>query len=293
MLRRLIREDIRLEIDTAADAPAVRVDVGQIEQVLVNLVVNAADAMPDGGRLCIATATREVGDGFVAGHAGARRGRFAEITVSDTGTGMTPDIVAQIFEPFFTTKPKGQGTGLGLSVVYGIVKQSDGFIWAKSGPGQGTTFTILLPETDGVSDRDAPMPLVHPPTSRRARILVVDDDPGVAQLVAKVLRRRGHDVRQARSAAEAERHCAAWDNRVDLIVTDVVMPDESGYDLAARLTRQCPGSRAVLMSGYDNVRARRSGVATVAERFLPKPFDPATLADLVGDLLAPLTEVER
>ena len=276
MLRRVLGEDHALELALDADAGEIRADRGQLEQVLVNLMLNARDAMPGHGRATIATRVVELDDEYARGHDGVAipRGQYVQLTVTDTGVGMPPDVQARIFEPFFTTKPVGQGTGLGLSTVYGIVKQSGGFIWVHSAPGLGTTFKIDLPRVGATHS--------PPPTTRRPRatpggsetILVVEDEDLVRALATRSLAERGYRVIEAREGSEALRQLELHPSGVDLVISDVVMPEMGGRELARRLGTQRPSLPVLFISGYTGEDVIQRGLLEPGAPFLPKPFSP-------------------
>jgi signal transduction histidine kinase/CheY-like chemotaxis protein len=286
MLHRLLGEDIALAVRLSAAPAAVLVDAGQIEQVIVNLAANARDAMPEGGMLMIESRHVELGAEEILGRPGMTAGRYVELAVTDGGVGMDEATRARIFEPFFTTKEPGAGTGLGLSTVYGIVKQSGGWIWVYSELTQGTTFRIHLPAADA-----APEPAAAPPATSATRppatetVLLVEDQEDVRALAARVLRREGYTVLEAASGAEAAAMAAGHPAPIHLLLTDVVMPDLSGKDVADRLLALRPGIRVLFMSGYtDNVIAQR-GVLDPTTAFLSKPFTPDVLAAKVREVL--------
>jgi PAS domain S-box-containing protein len=284
MIQRLVGEDIKLVLELAPDLAGVKADPGQIEQVVLNLVVNAVDAMPDGGVLTIETRTVHVDAVYAAEHPGTRPGPHAMLAVRDTGVGMDEAIRRRVFEPFFTTKPYGKGTGLGLSMVYGIVKQSGGSIWFQSEPGHGSRFTIYFPYVTGSR---APQPA--PPPAAMARgdetVLVVEDEPPLRELAARVLAGAGYTVLQAANGADAlsllERHPAP----VHLVFTDVVMPGMSGRELAARLATLRPGIRVLYTSGYTEDEILRHGVLDDPGRFLSKPYTPSVLRRRIREAL--------
>ena len=272
LLGRMIGEHIELSTVLAQDLPFVRVDAGQIEQMLINLAVNSRDAMPDGGRLTIETASVEL-DGTVAFLRGpARPGRYVRLTIADTGTGMTEDTRRRALDPFFTTKEPGKGTGLGLSTVYGIVKQSDGYLRIDSEFGRGTTFTVYLPVAEAESADLAAAAPGRKPAGGAETVLLVEDEEAVRLLVRTILERTGYLVLAAANPAEAE---LAFDEHrapIDILLTDVVMPGGTGVDLYHRLEAKQPGLRAVFMSGYvDAGAADQVGLVPNAS-FLQKPF---------------------
>lgn len=284
MLGRLIGEDVDLTFEHApGDATVpVLVDPGQIEQVVMNLVVNARDALPDGGKVTVATGEIELG-GARAQKLGVPPGRYACLTVHDSGFGMDEPTRARIFEPFFTTKGVGKGTGLGLSVVYGIVRQSQGAIEVDSRPKVGTTFRILLPMTDRAAvDAHASVPPPPKQPSKRT-ILVVEDEPALREVIRRGLAELGYEPLVAPGPSEALRICEHEGERIDLVLTDVVMPEMNGRDLADRIGPLCRNARILFMSGYTDETIERHGV--LGRSFLRKPFDKRTLARRLEDAL--------
>jgi CheY-like chemotaxis protein/two-component sensor histidine kinase len=266
LLSRLIGDEIQLAVDPGSRA-AVRADRSQLEQVLMNLAINARDAMPDGGRLTIATRADE-------GH--------VRLTVSDTGVGMDAETQLHVFEPFFTTKPEGKGTGLGLSTVFGIVRQSEGEIAVESIVGAGSTFTVTLPrcaERPEETGADEAAPLPSPGSER---ILVVEDEAGVRGLVRRVLEQGGYAVDDAAGPEEALQFATA---PYDLLITDLLMPVMSGRDLAERVRDAFPGTRVLYISGYTGDTMMDRGLLKPGERFLAKPFSPLTLVEEVRAIL--------
>lgn len=283
MLRRLIGEHIEFVTALAPDLGPVRVDPTQLVQVIMNLSVNARDAMPDGGKLRIATANVDLDGLDAARPADVPPGTYVMLSVSDTGTGMTPEVLAQAFEPFFTTKAAGQGTGLGLATVYGIVKQSGGYISVSSEPRRGTVFRILFPRVDGPVE--APAADAAPvPQEARGVLLVVEDDPSLQKLVRHILTSRGYEVLEAGCAEEAERIGRERRGPIDLLLTDMVLPGEGGCAVARALRQVRPGLRIVYMSGYSEEMAMRQGLEPDA-RLLQKPFTPEALLEAVRGAL--------
>lgn len=284
MLRRLIGEHIALVTVLAPDLGRVRADPNQIEQVLVNLAVNARDAMPDGGQLTIETANIELDEAFAKEHLGSKAGAYALLAITDTGTGMDANVRAHLFEPFFTTKDVGKGTGLGLATVYGIVKQSDGYISVYSEPGHGSSFKIYLPRLS-----TAPIPAVTPAKAGVGRgtetILVVEDEPAVLSLSQRALEAQGYVVLAASDATTALRLVERHGGTIHLVLTDVVMPGMSGRDLADQLAVRRPGIRVLYMSGYPGDAIVQHGELPAGSAFLQKPFSPDGLARKVRDLL--------
>ena len=280
MLRRLIGEDVQLVTDLSA-VPPVRFDPGQLDQVFMNLAVNARDAMPVGGRLTISTAEIQLASP-VPGDLPA--GTYAEILVSDTGIGMSPEVRSRIFEPFFTTKGLGKGTGLGLATVYGILRQAGGAITVESEPGRGATFRILLPAERHAATDPKPAVDAAPPRGSET-VLLVEDEDGVRDVAKAILELQGYTVIKAAGGAEALRLEAGFQGRIDLLVTDVVMPDLSGRVLAASLLARRPGIRVLYMSGYADDSVLRHGVETSKDHFIQKPFTPGALARRVREVL--------
>ena len=288
MLRRLIGEDIELQAELAPGLGRTRADPGQLEQVLMNLVVNARDAMPRGGRVTLETANAEMDESYVRDHLGARAGRYVTLAVRDTGLGMDAETQKHIFEPFFTTKEKGKGTGLGLATVYGIVKQSEGYIWVDSAPGAGTTVKIYLPWVDAEPVEKGPQRPVVPeevPPRGTETVLLVEDEEMVRRMTREVLEGAGYRVLEAASGFEALRVSASHTGRLDLVLTDVVMPGMSGRELAERLAPVRPGMKVLYMSGHTDDAIFHHGVTQAGTGFLQKPFTPDALERRVRDLL--------
>ncbi len=284
MLKRVIGEDVTLAAALAPDLGAVRADPGQIEQVIMNLAVNARDAMPNGGQLTIETANVELGQVYAGGREPVVPGAYVLLAVSDTGMGMDAITKAHIFEPFFTTKGTGKGTGLGLATVYGIVKQSTGFIWVYSEPGQGATFKIYLPR---VSEEAEPLTAIGTPAEVRGgteTILLVEDDAAVREAVREVLERLGYLV-HVMDGPPSALAAAATGHRPDLLLTDVIMPAMSGRELARQLTTTWPGLNVLYLSGYTDDAIVRHGVLEPGVSFLQKPFSPEVLAHKVRQVL--------
>ncbi len=285
MLRRLIGEDIELEIVPCPALDHVQADPGQIEQIILNLVVNARDAMPQGGKLTIETANVELDETYRSLHIGITPGPHVMLAVSDTGCGMDEETQSRIFEPFFTTKEQGKGTGLGLSTVFGIVKQSGGDIWVYSEPGRGATFKIYLPRIEA-APRTVEPELVHSKlVSGKETVILVEDDEGLRELVETVLAENGYTVLVAHSIEEAFQINGRREGRIDLMVTDVVMPRMSGRELAERLQSARPSMKVLYMSGYTDDAIVRHGVLTESMAFLQKPFTPVILLQKVRDVL--------
>jgi two-component system cell cycle sensor histidine kinase/response regulator CckA len=286
LLRRLMPQNIEMKTFVSKDVAAVKADPGQIEQVIMNLVVNARDAMPDGGRILVETSNIDLDSTYSRDHAVVVPGPYVLLAVSDTGIGMTADTVAHIFEPFYTTKESGRGTGLGLSTVYGIVKQSGGYIWVYSEPRKGATFKVYLPRVkDAVSDLPAHVPSASTTRKGHETILLVEDEPDVRELTQMVLSERGYTVIEAPTPADAERLAVNNGAEIHLLLTDVVMPGISGSELAKRLTGQFPNLRVLFMSGYTHNLFAQDGTLEEGISFLQKPFTPQVLMEKVREAL--------
>ena len=291
MLKRLIGEDIELRFVPAADLGNVRADASQIEQVLMNLTINARDAMPEGGKLTIETVNVTLGNEYVRRRVAVRPGEYVMLSVTDTGHGMDERTRARIFEPFFTTKAQGKGTGLGLSTTYGIVKQHQGNIWVYSEPGKGTTFKTYLPRVD--VKKVQPLPKPREATGKWEEavpggdevVLVAEDEDTVRDLMRRVLEDRGYAVLCAATVEEAETTARRHRGNVDLLVSDVVLRGCDGQTLYERLAADYPRLKAVYMSGYTERTIARQGRLDPATAFLEKPFSPDTLARVVRDAL--------
>ncbi|HXH07400.1 MAG TPA: PAS domain S-box protein [Vicinamibacterales bacterium] len=286
MLKRLIGEDITLKITLSPTPTIVKADAGQLEQVILNLAVNARDAMPDGGCLAIETAHVELDEAAARLRGGGMTpGRYALLVVSDTGVGMDADTLSHIFEPFFTTKGPGKGTGLGLATVYGIVKQSGGWIWVDSAPGRGTTFEIYLPSIDApVEAADAEGDL-RPVAGGRETVLLVEDDAAVRDVASRVLSQRGYTVLPAPHGGAALETARIYGKSIDLLLTDLIMPGMTGRELAAVLESERPGLRVIFMSGYTDDAVVRYGVLEAELAYLQKPFTAEALARKVREVL--------
>lgn len=283
MLKRLISEDVNISTSLTPAPWMVHVDQGQIAQVIVNLAVNARDAMPGGGKLTIETANVELGESDVDRFLDVRPGRYVLLTVTDTGCGMDAATRARIFEPFFTTKEPGKGTGLGLATVFGIVKQSGGHITVQSEPGRGTTFKIYLPATDAAPTAAPADATSDGPTGGSEVVLVVEDADVVRKLACDLLRSQGYVVLEARHGREALQLLDRYGGTIHLLLTDVVMPEMGGRQLAEQVRRRQPNVKVVYMSGYADDAV--DGVLEPEAGFIPKPFFPEALAQKVRDAL--------
>ena len=285
MLRRLIGEDVELRFAPKAPRAAVRADPGQLEQVIVNLVVNARDAMPRGGKLTIDTATVDLDTGYAWEHGTVEPGRYVMLAVTDTGVGIDRAVQARLFEPFFTTKEFGKGTGLGLATAYGIVKQSGGYIWVYSEPGQGATFKVYLPRVEPAGE-----PIAVPQAPARAlggteTILLAEDEAAVRNLARRVLEKHGYKLLLAATGRDGVRLAEQHGSPIDLLVTDVVMPEMGGRELAQRLTIRQPSLKVLFLSGYTDDAIVHHGVLDAGVAFLQKPFKPDELVRKIREVL--------
>jgi PAS domain S-box-containing protein len=288
LLRRLVREDIEIVIELDPAAGPVEADVGQLEQMIVNLCVNARDAMPQGGTLTIRTSNAELDDTSLGRHTelAVVPGSYVMLSVTDTGVGMTPEVKERIFEPFFTTKAPGVGTGLGLATVYGVVRQSCGYIWACSEPGHGAVFNVYLPLAnaaveDGPAEKqNGPRRLVGNET-----VMVVEDDAALRHVACRALRTYGYLVLEAANGREALALCTEYEEPIHAVVTDLVMPEMSGGELSERIATRRPGIRVLLMSGYARDEVARRNIAHSGAAFIEKPFAAETLAARVREVL--------
>ena len=280
MLRRVIGEDIDLVTTLAPDADNSKLDPDQMTQVILNLAVNARDAMPEGGALHIETANADLNETYAREHPPVQPGRYVMLAVSDTGTGIDKSILPRIFDPFFTTKEIGKGTGLGLSIVYGIVKQSGGYIWVYSEQGQGTTFKLYFPATTAALEN--PVARSEAPARPCGQVvLVVEDEAFIRSNVLECLQQLGYSVLQAQNGDEALSVCEDVEGAIDLVLTDLVLPGMSGHQLANHLAQRYPGIRVLFMSGYTEDSAVRREILLKGSPFLQKPFSVADLANAV------------
>ena len=286
LLLRLLGEDVELQVSLASDLGNVKADPGQIEQVIMNLAVNARDAMPRGGKLTLETRNHVIDETYAREHAVVHAGNYAMMAVTDTGTGMDPETASHIFEPFFTTKETGKGTGLGLSTVYGIVKQSGGYIWVYSEPGRGTSFKVYLPIVGtGKADDTGSRPVLTPTYRGDETILLVEDEDGVRALVREVLHRHGYHVLETRNGGEALLACEQHPGKIHMLLSDVVLAQMTGTELAKRLTPLRPEMKILFVSGYTEEAIIHQGVLEEGTAFLQKPFTPNVLARKVREVL--------
>jgi two-component system cell cycle sensor histidine kinase/response regulator CckA len=285
MLKRLIGEHIELVTNLGLDLAPVKADAAQIEQIILNLAVNARDAMPAGGRLTIETGNRELDEDYAREHVGIEAGPHVLLEVSDTGVGMDARTQSRLFEPFFTTKPPGQGTGLGLATVFGIVQQSGGHIGVTSTPNQGASFEIYLPRATEqiatpVTERAVPSSFDGTET-----ILLVEDEPAVRHAARRFLEEHGYRILEAANASDALRLCNDHDDSIDLVVTDVVMPGMSGHELARRIGESKPEMRVLYLSGYVDHPLSAGPLSESTTALLAKPFSADALANKVREVL--------
>jgi two-component system, cell cycle sensor histidine kinase and response regulator CckA len=286
LLRPLIGENVELLTQLTPDLGRTRADAGQIEQVIMNLVVNSKDAMPSGGKITIKTANAKLN------HEDVRReysyihpGQYVVLSVTDTGDGMDKETQLRIFEPFFTTKEKGKGTGLGLSTVYGIIKQSGGYVLVESEPRQGTTFRIYLPRVEDALEPTGPVVVSRSQAGGSETVLLVEDEESVRQLVRETLESKGYKVLEADNGAAALQIVSDYSGKIDILITDVVMPGMSGRELSARLCASCPQTKVLYLSGYTEDAIVHEGVVDPDTAFLQKPFTLQTLSRKVREVL--------
>jgi CheY-like chemotaxis protein len=285
MLTQLLGADVALQARLAPDLGNIRADAGQMEQVIVNLAVNARDAMPTGGKLTIETANAALGDEYAEIHRPVVPGRYIMLAVSDTGTGMNEATKARLFEPFFTTKEPGKGTGLGLATVYGIVKQSGGYIWVYSELSHGATFKVYLPRVDVPAEEIRKVTATSGSPAGTETVLLAEDDELLRPLARELLDKLGYRVIEASDSAAALAAARAHPGEIHLLISDVVMPGESGVQLAHQLMADRPRLRVLYMSGYADETVVRHGLLAPGVNFLQKPFTPDVLARKVRDVL--------
>jgi two-component system, cell cycle sensor histidine kinase and response regulator CckA len=290
MLRRLIGEDVELHTSLDPALGSMKADPGQLVQVIMNLAVNARDAMPEGGKLVIETANADLGDEYAHQHPPFVAGRYVCLTVTDSGTGMNQETKARIFEPFFTTKEAGKGTGLGLSTVYGIVKQSGGYIWVYSEPAHGTAFKIYLPRIDASAKEIRPDELQPELFRGTETILLVEDEPSVRTLTRNLLEQSGYTVLAAENGAHAMEAGQRHAGPIHLLLTDVVMPGINGPALARELSSIHPETKVLYISGYSGSFGTQSGMIPAGAKLLPKPFSRTALLRKLQELLGPFRD---
>ena len=286
MLSRLISEDIDLQADFKCDNPVIKADPTQIEQVLINLVVNARDAMPKGGKIIISTADTKIDQNRQEFKSIVKAGEYVRLSVKDTGQGIKKEIIDKVFDPFFTTKDRDKGTGLGLAMVYGIIKQHGGYIWAESEEGNGTVFDIYLPKVP--ESKFAPE--IHKPDETNVKpgnetVLVAEDDKNVQRLVSYTLSTYGYKVIASENVKDALEIARKEGCKIDLLLTDVIMPDLNGRQLYEEIRQICPDIRAIYMSGYNDEVISEKGFLKSDVKFIQKPFTIADLARKVREVL--------
>jgi PAS domain S-box-containing protein len=284
LLSRLLGEDIRIATALDPGIASVRADPGQIGQVIMNLCINARDAMPRGGQLTLETANLDLDEGYAQTHPEVKPGSYVLLAITDTGSGMTPEIKARIFEPFFTTKGPGRGTGLGLATVYGIIRQSEGYLEVYSEVGIGTTFKVYLPAVVQPATEKSASPAGEASNGNET-VLLVEDEEGVREIAALALTTHGYRVLEAGHGKDALQVAEAHQGEIDLLVTDVVMPELSGRQLAEELRVRRPGLKVLFLSGYTDDAIVRHGILQAEVAFLHKPFRPAALAKKVRAVL--------
>jgi signal transduction histidine kinase/CheY-like chemotaxis protein len=285
MLERLIGEDVRLVWQPQADLWPVTVDPSQVDQMLANLCVNARDAINGVGTITIETENSAIDEAYCADHPGSMPGEYVRLVVRDDGGGMNQQTLAHLFEPFFTTKEVGKGTGLGLAMVYGIMKQNDGFIDVESEPGQGATFSIYLPRHIGSAEQPPKQGAAAQASNRREIILVVEDEPSNLKLIERMLERQGYVVLAAGTPGEAIRVAREHAGKIHLLVTDVIMPEMNGRDLARKLLSLDPRLKCLFMSGYTADVIAQRGVLDEGVSFIQKPFSIKDLSDKIRETL--------
>jgi signal transduction histidine kinase/ActR/RegA family two-component response regulator len=292
MLRRVIGEDVELMVVGSEDLTTIKADPGLIEQILMNLAVNARDAMPEGGRLLIETSNLFLDKEYAGAHLSIKTGDHVMLAVTDTGMGMTAEVLSHIFEPFYTTKAQGKGTGLGLATVYGIVQQMEGSIWVYSEPGRGATFKIFFPAVRSGLLTETEGPEEHTASSGGETILLVEDEDGVRKFVRTMLEKLGYAVLEASGTDQALSLATTAPGPIDLLLTDVIMPRMNGPELAKQIMAIRPGLRVVFMSGYTDRTVRLQDHLQSDANFIQKPFTPKLLAQKLREALGKLAEEE-
>jgi CheY-like chemotaxis protein len=292
MLRRLIGENIGLEVISKAPGGRLRIDPGQLDQIVMNLVVNARDAMPSGGSVTIEIGTTVFEEAYTLDHFEVTPGNYVMVAVSDDGHGMDRETREHIFEPFFTTKSRGLGTGLGLATIYGIVRQAGGHIWLYSEPGRGSTFKVYLPRVDAAPSTEAAPP-TDDPTQGSGSILLVEDEPAVRDMTRRVLQRAGYTVLATENARLAIGEIEKATHRFAVLVTDVVMPGMSGIELASWMLDRHPGTAIVLLSGYTADSLDLERLLARGAKFVPKPLSTGEILRAIRDARAGLAPNQR
>jgi CheY-like chemotaxis protein len=291
MLRRLIGEDITLKTVYGNNLQPIAGDVSMIEQIILNLAVNARDAMPKGGTLTITTEAVTVNAAHAARHRGAKAGEFVSLRVCDTGTGMTPDVLAHISEPFFTTKGVGKGTGLGLANVYGIVQKHSGWVEVHSQVDAGTEFTVCFPRAQEPVGKSATAPVPMPTSGGRETILIVEDDELVSRMTAQILKQNGYQVFEADSGVAALEFWKQKSSQIDVVLADMILPGGmSGRDLAEQLVKTKPDLKIIYTSGYSPERANQDATPVKNLKFIPKPYTPDSLLQAIRSCLTDAAE---
>ncbi len=285
MLKRLIREDIKLVIKTCPDLADIKADAVQIEQVLMNLVINASDALPDGGKIIIETENVTIDEAYVKHHEGSREGRFVMFSVSDNGCGMDSNTKYHIFDPFFTTKEQGKGTGMGLATVYGIIKQTSGNIWVYSEKGIGTTFKIYLPQVNEQRTLPKQNRVQNSELTGSETILIVEDENKVRGIIADILNEYGYSTLMAKDGESALGICDKYKHKIQLVLTDIIMPQMNGRQMAEKLHTINPGLKILFMSGYTDNAIVYNGLLDEGNQFIPKPVSPLELTTKIRKLL--------
>jgi two-component system, cell cycle sensor histidine kinase and response regulator CckA len=293
MLRRVIGEDVELTMVGADDLADIHADPGSIEQIVMNVAINARDAMPHGGKLIVETANLFLDKEYAGAHLAIKTGNHVMLAVTDTGTGMSAEVVSHIFEPFYTTKPQGRGTGLGLATVYGIVQQMEGSIWVYSEPGRGTTFKIFFPVVEGNGLSESEAPEARRVSRGQETILLVEDEEGVRKFVRTMLEKQGYTVVEAADTEKALGLAADFPAPIDLLLTDVIMPRMNGPELAEHVAALRPGLKVLFMSGYTDRTIRLQDRLTDDSHFIQKPFTPNLLGQKLRELLGGSNEEQQ